>query len=288
MIDAMNNFSILYFRQQKYPQAIPYATAALNMARKNKATGQTKDAAEVLYLSYKYLERYDEALAMHELYISSRDSVQSAKNREEVLRQEFEYTYERQAAADSAAFAARQEIQELKITEQQAQIKSGKIQRLLLFSVLVLLASLSIVGYTGYKRKNKANEIISLQKREVEVQRDKISEQHTLLEEKSRKIIEFNNNLELLVEERTAELENSLKQIRDYQFSLAHKIRAPFVSLVGLLNLIKDERFDSIENKEVLQKLNDTSKRITVVLQDISRDLNKFDAEGKNEDELSA
>ena len=279
MIDALNNFSFLYIHQKKYHQAISYAKEAMDMAKKNKATGQMKDAAESLYLSHKQLGNYDKALASYERYISARDSIQSKKNKEEVLRQEFKYAYERQAAADSVAYAATQEIQNLKIAEQQTQLKSEKTQKLLLYSILALLATLSIVGYRGYKRKNEANNIITQQKLEVEKQRDKIADQHALLEEKSRKIIEFNNKLETLVEERTSELENSLYQIRNYQFNLAHKIRAPFVTLVGLLNLIKDERFDSTDNQSVLQKLDETSKRVTVVLQDISQELSKFDAE---------
>lgn len=279
IIDALNNFSFLYIKKKNFSRAISYATEALEMAQKNKATGQIKDAAETLYLSYKELGNFNNALSMYEIYTMARDSIESEKNKNEVLRQEYKYTYDRQAAADSVAFAATQQIQNLKIAEQQTQLKSEKTERLLLYSILFLLVILSFVGYQGYKRKNEANRIITDQKREVEKQRDKIAQQHALLEDKNYKIIEFNNTLETLVAQRTSELENSLHQIRNYQFNLAHKIRAPFVTLVGLLNLIRDERFDSTENKKVLQSLDDTSKRITVVLQDISMELNKFDIE---------
>ncbi len=279
VIDALNNFSFLYKKQGQYSRAIPFALEALKMAQQNKATGQIKEAAESLYLSYKELGHYDKALAMYERYTAARDSIQSEKNKDEVLRQEYKYSYERQAAADSIAFANARQIQNLKIAEQQAQLKSEKTQKLLLYSVLALLAILFFVGYRGYKRKNEANLIISQQKLEVEKQRDKITRQHALLEEKSYKISELNNSLESLVEQRTRALENSLHQIRNYQFNLAHKIRAPYVTLVGLLNLIEDERFDSSDNKRLLQELDETSKRIQLVLQEISEELNKFDSE---------
>lgn len=151
-----------------------------------------------------------------------------------------------------------------------------------------MITILSIVIYRGNKGKIEAAKIIALQKEEVETQRDKIVDQHTLLEEKNLEITHFNNNLELLVAERTKELEESLNQIRSYQHDLAHNIRAPFVSLMGLLNLIKDERFDSGENERVLQELQITGDKIALVLQDISKELGKSDAEGnmhkKNED----
>ena len=279
IMDALNNFSSLYVTLENYPLAISYATEALSRAQSSHATAQIEDAAESLYLSYKQLGDYKKALNMYERYISARDSIQSEQNKEEVLRQEYKYMYERQAAADSAAFAATQEIQNLKISEQLAQLQAATTQRMLLYSIMTLLLVLIFVGYRGNKRKIEANRTISQQKLEVEQQRDKIAEQHALLEEKSRKIIEFNTRLETLVEQRTGELKNSLHQIRNYQFNLAHNIRAPYVSLVGLLNLIRDERFDSCDNKEVLQKLDETSRRIAVVLQETSRELNTFDAE---------
>jgi len=279
VIDALNNFSYLYFDQKNYTDAIAYATEAIHMARRNKATGQIKDAAERLYLSHKSLGNFEKALNMYEVYIGARDSIQSDRNKEEVLRQEYEYNYERQATADSIAYAAKQQIQELKIAEQQALLDAERMQILLLYGILGLLVIVAIVGHRGYKKINAANNIIMRQKIEVEKQRDKIADQHALLEEKSHKIIDLNSNLESTVRQRTQELEKSLNQIRNYQFDLAHKIRAPFVSLVGLLNLIKDERFDSKDNKEVLEKLEDTSKRISTVLQDVSRDLNKINAE---------
>lgn len=279
IVMALNNFSYLYFSQQRYSEAISYARRALEMAENNEAASYIKDAAESLYLSYKQQGKYQEALKMYERYISARDSIESWEKKREVIRQEFQYNYERQSAADSASFAAAREIQNLQIAEQQSQLKSARMQRILLCGILLLLAVLLFVGYNGYKRKKEANKIISRQKLEVEEQHEKIIRQHALLEEKSKKIVEFNNKLEILVEQRTSELENSLQQIRDYQFSLAHKIRAPYVTLVGLLNLIGDERFDSGENELILKKLNDTSKRISVVLKEISEELNRIDAE---------
>mgnify|MGYP001804336937 CR=1 FL=1 len=101
----------------------------------------------------------------------------------------------------------------------------------------------------------KASKIIAEQKEELESQRDKLAHQHQLLEEKNREITNFNNNLERLVTERTKELEESLYQIRKYQHDLAHNIRAPYVTLMGLINLIKDERFDSNEKCQRLRNV---------------------------------
>lgn len=263
VVDALINFSMLYAEQGNYTQAINYGKQALAVAQQKNFYVQLKDAAEILYNSYKNLGNERKALEMFELYVRTRDTLQEETNKREVIRQAYKYEYEKQAAADSIAFAAREEIQNLKISDQQAQLQAEKTQRLMLYSIVGLLILLSIVGYRGYKRKIEANRIIMQKKIEVEEQRDKIAE--------------FNNTLEAQVKNRTMELEQTLRQIRNYQFNLAHNIRGPYVTLVGLLNLIRDERFDSKENKEIFKKLQDTTKKMEEVLGHISNDLQEID-----------
>ncbi len=275
MIDALNNLGIHYYEEGNYARAISYVNKALDMAQRNKLNYGISDAANILYLCHKALSNYKKSLSLLELHMQTRDSLQSEENKKEVIRQGYKYRYEKRAAADSIAFVAQQEIQNIKIAEQQSQLNSEQTQRFLLYGVLTMIIILSIVLYWGNKRKIEAAQIIAQQKEEVESQRDKIIDQHTLLEEKNRKITEFNNNLETLVAERTMELEKSLDQIRSYQHDLAHNIRAPFVSLMGLLNLIKDDRFDSVENEKILLELQHTSDKIALVLKDISKELNK-------------
>ncbi|MGK7389093.1 MAG: tetratricopeptide repeat protein [Candidatus Cyclobacteriaceae bacterium M2_1C_046] len=262
-VDALLNFSMIFIQQGNYHQAIEYGKQALSVAKQNNFNRELMEASEILYTSYKNLGNTTKALEMFELYVKTRDTLQIEGNKQEVIRQEYKYEYEKQSAADSIAFAAREEIQNLKISEQQAQLKAEEAQRLMLYSIVGLLILLSFVGYRGYKRKIEANRIITQKKIEVEEQRDKIAE--------------FNNTLEAQVKKRTMELEQSLRQIRNYQFNLSHNIRGPYVTLIGLLNLIQDERFDSTENKEVLQNLRKTTQEMEKVLGHISHDLQKID-----------
>ena len=263
IVDALINFSVLYAEQGKYNQAIVYGKQALALAERDNFNVGRQDASEILYESYKNLGNDARALEMFELYVRTRDSLQSDRNEQEVIRQAYKYEYEKQSAEDSIAFAAREEIQNLKILEQQAQLQTEKIQKLMLYSIVGLLILLSVVGYKSYKRKIEANRIITQKKIEVEEQRDKIAE--------------FNNTLEEQVRKRTMELEQSLRQIRNYQFNLSHNIRGPYVTLIGLLNLIQDERFDTKENQEVFKRLQETTRNMEKVLEHISHDLQKID-----------
>lgn len=273
--DALNNIGIHYFEQGSYNLAINYAEQALEKAKKNHFKDGVGTAAEILYECYKASGNYQKALHFHELQIQTRDSLEKELNNREVIRQGLKYSYEKQAAADSVAFAMQQEIKNIKIAEQQVQLNSEQTKRFLLYGVLAMIAILSIVLFRGNRRKIEAAKTIAEQKEEVERQHDKIVDQHKMLEEKNREITDFNNNLESLVAERTKELEESIHQIRSYQHDLAHNIRAPYVSLMGLLNLIQDERFDSNENEKVLEQLRITGDKIGVVLHEISKELSK-------------
>ena len=86
--------------------------------------------------------------------------------------------------------------------------------------------------------------------------------------------------------ERTKELEESLYQIRKYQHDLAHNIRAPYVTLMGLINLIKDERFDSKQNQQILRALQGTGDKMAIVLKEISKELNTTEMKSDSDWEM--
>lgn len=106
IIDGINNIGIHYFEQGNYKKSIVYAQKALDKANKHKINRGISDAAEILYECYKSLGNYRKALGLYELHIQSRDSVNRELSKREVIRQGFKYRYEKQAAADSIAFAA--------------------------------------------------------------------------------------------------------------------------------------------------------------------------------------
>ncbi|MCB0847301.1 MAG: response regulator, partial [Bacteroidetes bacterium] len=63
-----------------------------------------KGAADKLYLAYQATGNYQKAFENYQLYISNRDSLESAESRQQVLRQESQYEYDKQALADKLAF----------------------------------------------------------------------------------------------------------------------------------------------------------------------------------------
>lgn len=96
-------------------RALSLADTALLMARELGVASGIRDAAELLHQGYRAQKRFPEALEMHELYMTMRDSIISVENQKAVMRQQFQYDMEKreallQAEQDKKDAVAREEL----------------------------------------------------------------------------------------------------------------------------------------------------------------------------------
>jgi signal transduction histidine kinase len=157
---SLNNIGFLYLQQGNYNSALLFSRRALNMAKEVGAVSQTRDTARSLWEIHKNSGNYKQGLEMHELYIMMRDSILSEENVKEVIRQEFQYAYEKQAVADSVANARAAELKNAQIAQQQAELKAKRNQQYGLFIGLALMFILAGNAYYRVQSKKKANEIL--------------------------------------------------------------------------------------------------------------------------------
>ena len=158
--NSLNNIGFLYLEQGNYDSALLFSLRALNIAKKIGAVFQTRDAANSLWEIYQKTGNYKQALEMYKLHVQMRDSILSEKNVKEVIRQEYQYAYEKQAAADSVANAKEAEIKNAQIAQQQAELKAKRNQQYGLFIGFVLMVILAGSTYFRFKSKKKANEVL--------------------------------------------------------------------------------------------------------------------------------
>jgi tetratricopeptide (TPR) repeat protein len=96
----------------RLPAAVAALEEALDIAEKNRAAQEIRDAALGLYTAQKQMGADREALKMHELYMAMRDSLASDENRRASIRQELKYEQEmaqlvrEQADREAARLAA--------------------------------------------------------------------------------------------------------------------------------------------------------------------------------------
>ena len=272
-----NKIGIIALKQKNYSEAIKYSLLALTIAEKIEAQRLILWASENLHKSYYAIGDFSKAYIMLESFVKLNSELEKESVKKELILRDYKYKQKKKDTADSVAFSKQQEIKDLKISEQSSELKSKRLQNIMLYGGIFLLIIISSFTIYGYSQKLKANEFITLQKEELENKNDEIERQHNELLKTNDEISKFNLTLESKVKERTSELGKSVEQLRYYHNDLAHNVRAPLATLMGLVNLIQDHRFDSTENEKVLRLLRINTSKMDMVIRGISQNMTEFD-----------
>lgn len=156
-----NNMGEYHRLRKEYPKAVEYGKKALSMARELGNVGLQKDAANMLYETYLGSGDHRQALEMFQLYRLMTDSLENVESQQEVMRQQFQYDFDKK----EALLAAEQEKKDAISAEQ---LKRRSQQRNALMVGVALTLGLAGVSYRSYLVKQRANQVITAQKQAVE------------------------------------------------------------------------------------------------------------------------
>ena len=131
---------------------------------------------------------------------------------------------------------------------------------LLLAVVGAFMGILINTRYNLTVREIKARLALQMSNREIKIQAEEIER--------------INQNLEEIVRERTAELEQKNLALEEAAFINAHKLRAPVASILGLANLLKREPLTE-EGKNTLSHLDNSTQKLDAIITEISVTLEK-------------
>jgi tetratricopeptide (TPR) repeat protein len=177
---SLGNIGSLYFRQKKLREALDFAKRSMFAAEDLGYPENIKNGAELLYDIYSATGNYQLAMENYELYIKMRDSITNDQTKKAAIRNQLKYEYEKQAAKDSIRNAEKIVQESIKHEEAIKQQRLYTYGGALGFGLMLVIAGIS---FRAYQNKQKANEIISLQKKLVE-------EQKHLVEEKQREVLD--------------------------------------------------------------------------------------------------
>lgn len=147
----------------------------------------------------------------------------------------------------------------------------------LVFVVLVMGAL--IYWYIKYRERSlrEAKMILErkVEERTLEIQKnsEEIQAQNEEIMAQAEEIKGINENLEMLVHQRTAELERKNKALEEYAFINAHKLRSPVASILGLVNLLNKAELNDeckVINRHLLNsadELDDIVRSITKAIE---------------------
>lgn len=100
-----------------------------------------------------------------------------------------------------------------------------------------------------------------------------LQESNKALEMQTQTVKELNENLELLVKERTLEILKKNQALEEYTFVNSHKLRSPVANIVGLAYLLNQESLSPTAS-EIAQHLLNVSQQMDQVVKDTTKKLN--------------
>jgi tetratricopeptide (TPR) repeat protein len=192
---SLHNIGIIYHDQGESAKAFKYSQLSLTIAQEIGAALRIKKAASSLWEINKKLGRYKESLDMYELFIATRDSMESEANQKAVIQQEYKYAYEKQAAADSITNAEAGKVKDALLTVEKAENKQHQLeataqkqQAYFLYGGLGLALLFGGFIFNRFRVTSKQKGIIEQQKGKVETTLQEVEHQKEIIEEAHKEI----------------------------------------------------------------------------------------------------
>jgi tetratricopeptide (TPR) repeat protein len=166
---CFNAIGNIYANTHDYKNAIDYYLRAMGIAIHTKNAFTIQESSNALCALYEKTGNYAKALAYYETFLATRDSVNSKNTQQEITRQEFKYTYEKKAAADSV-----KAIHEKKINN--TKLQKERFQRYMLYVGIGLAILFGLYIFNRFKAIQKQKNIIDKQKHAVQIQKNVIED----------------------------------------------------------------------------------------------------------------
>ncbi len=161
---ALNNKGRALFGLGNLVEASTIAKQSMQIAKELGNPDRIKHSASTLREIYIKQNKFKEALEMYELEIQMRDSTINEETKKASTKKQFQYEYEKKAAADSVKHTEEQKVKNAQLKAQQAQLKQEKTQRLALYGGLVLVIVFLGFVFNRFKVTQKQKIIIEQQK----------------------------------------------------------------------------------------------------------------------------
>jgi signal transduction histidine kinase len=222
-----------YLAQNDLANAELFIKKGLEIAKQTNIKENLIECYNLFSEVMKKQKRFEDALQYKTLYITTKDSVESALN-DNIME-----AYENEKKNKEIALMKSDELRK------DAQLKQQHYVTTIIFAVLLLLICIS--GYVLYSRikLTKANSEIRRAYIELNKSRKEIIQQNQELIKNNERILEQSLKIE------------ELNNLKDRLFSIiSHDLRSPLNNLKGILNLIaggnlSQERFQTVVTKLV-------------------------------------
>ena len=155
---SLNNIARIHKARGDFAKALDYSLQSLSIAEEVGLAIEIKAAAHTLWRTYKAMENHEEALMMYELFVAKRDSLVSVENQQEVIRQEFQYTYDKKEAL-ARAEQEKKDAVAAQVLKRQKLVRNGFMGG---FAVVLVFAGVFLAQRNRIGREKKNSEELLL------------------------------------------------------------------------------------------------------------------------------
>ncbi|MDP1746103.1 MAG: tetratricopeptide repeat protein [Bacteroidota bacterium] len=180
-------YSKAYLKQDKFRKSIEKGLIAFDIGKRLNALGLCADASEVLYKAYIGTNDYKNAFFYLKYTTDAYDSTNNSVKIKQQAQIESNFLTDYKEKQDSLIRTSQQKQKDF---AHSAEIKQQKLVIYFIASGLILALTLTFFIFKGYKQKQKANEIITKQKDEVESQKKIVEEKNLIVLEKNKEILD--------------------------------------------------------------------------------------------------
>jgi len=264
LIQTYQDFSDTFLALEQDSRAMDYINQAIALAKNISASDLQIYNYQQQSNLYVQMGDTENALGSMRHHIALKDSIYDEKRRQEIARQ--------QARFESGAREI--ENQQLKASHamQYAQIRTQKLMLIALTTALIASAIMALVLFRQRKHVAEVNSLLYDKTNEIQKQKEEIEYQTTKLQSLNNQLQDLNRSLESKIEERTQRLTWQNQKLAEYAHANAHQLRAPVVSILGLVNLIQRIELSG-EDKVLIDKLQMCGKDLDKITRVISKNL---------------
>ncbi len=177
------NLATVYLESGDYQKSKEYAEISLQYANKINSYPNKQSAHEALKNVFEKLNNIPMAYLHYKEYVAARDSIFNQENRNAQFKSELEYEYAKKRDVDSLNQVIATKIQQEQLFQEQVRTQTQRKFTYIAMAGCLVLLVLVIFVFKGYRDKQKANTIITAQKKETEFQKE-------IIEEKQKEILD--------------------------------------------------------------------------------------------------
>ncbi len=239
---TLNGLARIHLAKGEFQKATEKALESLKISKRNAYRDKTKESYDILYKIFETKKDYKNALYYYRQYNLYHDSIFSADK--------LQYIENLKVTNQTSKIEHENEI--LRKDAELNRARLNKQRSLTITAVLIVISLLGVIAflYLNFKRNKKNNEVLASYSQTLEKQ----------VAERTQELV--HSNLELIRQN---------NQLEQFNYIIAHNLRAPVARLLGLTQIINSHDFKMPQDKVVLDKLEHSAEELDTIIFDLNR-----------------